>query len=91
PSTTLHAGYARYFTPPPNELVASNTLNKFNNTTQAPAVTQNDPVRAERSHYFDAGVVHQLNSKLSLGLDSYYRYARNLIDEGQFGTALIFT
>jgi len=91
PRTTLHAGYARYFTPPPNELIASTTIARFDNTTQAPEVTQNDPVRPERSHYFDLGVVHQLTPELNVGLDSYYRYARNLIDEGQFGTALIFT
>jgi len=94
PRTTIHAGYARYFTPPPNELVATNSLNKFINTTQylcTPGVPCNDPVRPERSHYFDLGVVHQLTSKLSIGLDSYYRYARNLIDEGQFGAALLLT
>jgi outer membrane receptor protein involved in Fe transport len=90
PRTTLHAGYARYFTPPPNELIANATLSKFAGTTQEQPL-QNDPVRPERSHYFDAGLVHQLTPELSVGLDSYYRYARNLIDEGQFGTALIFT
>lgn len=90
PRTTVHAGYARYFTPPPNELIANTTLSRFVGTTleQSP---QNDPVRPERSHYFDLGVVHQLTPQISIGLDSYYRYARNLIDEGQFGTALIFT
>jgi outer membrane receptor protein involved in Fe transport len=91
PRTTIHAGYARYFTPPPNELIAGTTIDKFANTTLAPAVTQNDAVHAERSHYFDAGVVHQFTSSFNVGLDGYYRYARNLIDEGQFGTALIFT
>jgi outer membrane receptor protein involved in Fe transport len=90
PRTTLHAGYARYFTPPPNELVANASLAKFVGTTQEQPL-QNDPVRPERSHYFDLGVVHQLTPELNIGLDSYYRYARNLIDEGQFGSALIFT
>ncbi len=96
PRTTIHAGYARYFTPPPNELVATASLAKFAGTTQGlcpsdPNQPCNDPVRAERAHYFDAGVVHQLTSTINIGLDSYYRYARNLIDEGQFGTALILT
>jgi outer membrane receptor protein involved in Fe transport len=94
PRTTVHAGYARYFTPPPNELIATGSLNKFVGTTQylcTPGVPCNDPVRPERSHYFDAGVVHQLTSTISIGLDSYYRYARNLIDEGQFGAALLLT
>jgi outer membrane receptor protein involved in Fe transport len=29
PSTTFHAGYARYFSPPPFELIASETVQKF--------------------------------------------------------------
>ncbi len=105
PRTTIHAGYSRYFTPPPSELVASSTFAKFANTTLAaagqPAATArrplpipcvlNSPVQPERSHYFDAGVLHQLTSSYTVGLDAYYRYARNLIDEGQFGTALIYT
>jgi outer membrane receptor protein involved in Fe transport len=89
--TTVHAGYARYFTPPPNELIAQKTLNLFANTTNAPATTGNSPVKPERAHYFDAGVTHQLTSSLSLGVDGYYKEARNLLDEGQFGSALIFT
>jgi outer membrane receptor protein involved in Fe transport len=91
PQTTYHAGYARYFTPPPNELVSSKTLALFDNTTNAGASDVNSPVQPERSHYFDAGVTHQLTTSLNLGLDGYYKYARNLIDEGQFGQALIFT
>ena len=56
PSTDVHVGYSRYFVPPPFELVGSNTLTSVANTTAAPAVTQDDPVKAERSNYFDAGV-----------------------------------
>lgn len=33
--TTWHAGYARYFTPPPTELVSSSTQALFSNTTNA--------------------------------------------------------
>src|SRR5581483_6801474 len=33
--TTLHAGYARYLTPPPNELITNATIGKFDNTTNA--------------------------------------------------------
>ncbi|HEY4375118.1 MAG TPA: TonB-dependent receptor [Burkholderiales bacterium] len=91
PATTLHAGYARYFTPPPNELVSQGTLNLFTGTTNAPANLQNSQVQPERSHYFDAGITHELIPGLTLGLDGYYKKVRNLLDEGQFGTALIFT
>lgn len=90
-STTLHAGYARYFTPPPNELIASATLDKFANTTNAPATTLNSSVQPERAHYFDAGIAHQVTSHFNVGIDAYYRQVRNLLDEGQFGQALIYT
>ncbi|MDE2148256.1 MAG: TonB-dependent receptor [Gammaproteobacteria bacterium] len=89
--TTVHAGYARYFTPPPNELVANATLTKFAGTSNAPEVMRNDPVKAERADYFDLGVAQQVTPRLNLGLDSYYKFARNLIDEGQLGQSLILT
>jgi outer membrane receptor for ferrienterochelin and colicins len=38
-STTFHAGYARYFTPPPFELVASESVAKFVEPTGNPLVT----------------------------------------------------
>ena len=44
PTTTLHAGYARYFTPPPSELITSSTIDKFVGTTNAPPSTLNSPV-----------------------------------------------
>jgi outer membrane receptor for ferrienterochelin and colicins len=39
PSTTVHAGYARYFTPPPFELIASQSISKFVEPTGSPLVT----------------------------------------------------
>jgi outer membrane receptor protein involved in Fe transport len=90
-TTTLHAGYARYFAPPPFELVSPSTLSKFSGTTAAPSVTQNDPVRAERSHYFDVGVSQVVVPGLTLGVDAYYKISHNLIDEGQFGAPIILT
>ncbi len=90
-ATTLHAGYARYFTPPPMELVSDSTIGLFNGTTNQATSSRNDPVRPERSHYFDIGISQRVTSDLTLGLDAYYKIARDLIDEGQFGTALIYT
>jgi outer membrane receptor protein involved in Fe transport len=87
--TTLHIGYAKTFTPPPQELVASQSIDKFIGTTKQPAVLENDPVRAEREHYFDAGVLRTILPGLDVGLDSYYKLKRNLIDEGQFGESLV--
>jgi len=88
--TTLHAGYARYFTPPPLELVQPADLAKFSGTTNAPAITADSPVRSERSHYFDAGITQQLGDHLSVSLDGYDKKAVQQLDEGQFGAALIF-
>ena len=89
--TTVHAGFSRYFTPPPFELVGSETISKFVNTTAAPALAAATPPVAERSSYFDVGVQQKLSRALTLGLDSYYRRSQNLIDEGQFGAPIILT
>jgi outer membrane receptor for ferrienterochelin and colicins len=89
--TTLHAGYSRYFTPPPFELIASESISRFANTSAAPAVLTDTAPVAERANYFDAGVQQKLLSTLTLGVDSYYRRSQNLIDEGQFGAPIILT
>jgi TonB dependent receptor len=90
-STTVHAGYSRYFVPPPFELVTPTAISLFNGTTAASAVQQDSLVKAERSHYFDVGVNQIIVPGLTIGLDSYYKLATNLIDEGQFGAPIILT
>jgi outer membrane receptor protein involved in Fe transport len=90
-TTTLHAGYARYFTPPPAELIAQTDIALFQGTTNALPSDVNAETRSERSHYFDAGVSQKIGDHLTLGLDLYYRKVQNLLDEGQFGSALIFS
>src|SRR5438270_2043605 len=47
--TTLHAGYARYFTPPPLEAVPESTIAKFAGTTNESAITKDSPVTSERA------------------------------------------
>jgi outer membrane receptor protein involved in Fe transport len=89
--TTVHGGYSRYFTPPPFELVSGNSVAQFNGTSAAPAVTQDDTVKAERDNYFDAGIDQVILPGLRVGADAYYKAARNLIDEGQFGAPIILT
>ena len=91
PTTTVHAGYARYFTPPPFELISTTTVSKFVGTTAQPEVLQNSTVKAERADYFDVGVTQELLPGLKAGIDLYYKHAHNLIDEGQFGAPIIFT
>jgi hypothetical protein len=92
--TTLHGGYSRYFTPPPFELVSSNTFTQFAGTTAVPpgTVTEDSPPIAERSNYYDVGVEQKLlDKRLTLGVDSFYEQSQNLIDEGQFGAPIILT
>ncbi len=90
-ATTFHAGYARYFTPPPLENVSATTVTRFNGTSNASAVTQDDPVRSERAHYFDAGITHSLSRRFQVGVDGYYKTARNQLDDGLFGQSLILS
>ncbi|MFL6763930.1 MAG: TonB-dependent receptor [Sphingomicrobium sp.] len=91
PLTTLHIGYARTFTPPPQELIAPATVALFNGTTKESEIKFGDPVKAEREHYFDAGVEQRFNGGFKLGLDAYYKIKRNLLDEGQFGAAVVLS
>jgi len=88
--TTLHAGYARQMTPPPTELVTLSTIANSKNTTGAPASTLNGNPTVERDHLFDVGATQEITRGLNVGIDSYYKKASELIDEGQFGPALIY-
>jgi outer membrane receptor protein involved in Fe transport len=91
PRTTVHAGYARYLSPPPFELVGAEDVSKFVGTTGAPSVTQADTPKAERANYTDLGVLQAIDRQLTVGLDSYFKLSTNLIDEGQFGAPIILT
>ena len=101
-NTTMHAGYARYFTPP--VLVEAAPFNPalFDGTSGAASNDGNSPVLPERSHYFDAGVDQKIPfgcytaeqkdcTTLDLGLDAYYKIATDLIDNGNFGQALVLS
>ncbi|MGA7383407.1 MAG: TonB-dependent receptor [Methylocella sp.] len=109
---TWHAGYARYFTPPVLVEAAPADIALFRNTTGAPTQFLDDPVRPERSHYFDAGVDQKIPlgcsslaplmltpsaagerdcGTLEVGVDAYYKIANDLIDNGNFGQALVLS
>ena len=90
-NTAFHAGYSRYFSPPPQELASQASINLYANTTTAPAVPTSDNVKSERTHYFDVGMSHKVNENLSLTADAYYKNITNMLDEGQFGQALILS
>jgi outer membrane receptor protein involved in Fe transport len=110
--TTFHAGFARYFTPPPQTIAAPVNIMAFANTTAAPSQFLQDPVLPERSSVYDVGVTQVFSrgctpvptgyftkaarvdhscEALELGLDAYYKNARDLLDDGQFGAALVLS
>ena len=100
--TKFHAGYARYFTPPVLVEAAPANIALFNGTTGAPIGGGTSPVLPERSHYFDAGIDQNIPfgcdkpaakdcTDLDLGIDAYYKIATDLIDNGNFGQALVLS
>ncbi|HEX3846000.1 MAG TPA: TonB-dependent receptor [Steroidobacteraceae bacterium] len=91
PDTTVHAGYSRYFSPPPFELVGTETVSRFINTTASAQVLQADTPLPEEANYYDVGVQQKVTRQVTVGLDSYYKQSHNLIDEGQFGAPIILT
>jgi outer membrane receptor protein involved in Fe transport len=91
PSTIVHGGFSRYFSPPPFELVGSEDVAKFANTTAAPETTQADTPKAERANYFDFGVDQTILPGFTAGVDTYYKRSKDMIDEGQFGAPIILT
>ncbi len=88
---TLHAGYARYFTPPDSELITQPDIALFAGTTNALPGNSSTQVLASRENYYDAGVQWIApDNALTVGLDAYYSQSCYTLDVGQFGTALIF-
>jgi outer membrane receptor protein involved in Fe transport len=89
--TTFHAGYARNFTPPQQVIAAPTNLALVQGTTQQPEVQLNSPLLPERSHVFDVGLVQKIYPVpgLEVGVDGYYKLARDLLDDGQFGAAYV--
>src|SRR6201999_3134363 len=60
-------------------------------STAAPPNIKDTTPYSERGDYFDVGVSQKVIPGLTIGLDSYYKLSRNLIDEGQFGAPIILT
>jgi outer membrane receptor protein involved in Fe transport len=58
--TAFHAGYARYFTPPPLDAVPQTSITEFAGTTNEPEINKDSPAKSERAHYFDGGVTQKL-------------------------------
>ncbi|MGD0059704.1 MAG: TonB-dependent receptor [Verrucomicrobiia bacterium] len=89
PATVAHIGYARYFMPPTLQYVPESTVKAFEYTTDAPFNERDDPPKVERDHYFDAGISQAITPPWQVTVDSFCKLAKNLLDDGQFGTAVI--
>jgi outer membrane receptor protein involved in Fe transport len=90
-ATAFHAGYARYFTPPYQAQAVQSNIALFANTTNAPEVPLDNPVKPERSSYYDVGIDQTVLPGLTMGVDAYYKNTRDQIDDGQFGAAVVLT
>ena len=88
--TTAHAGYSRYFVPPPVQNLSFSSVSKFNGTTNAPLTQEATPSRVERSNYYDVGLSRLVTPQLQINVDGFYKQSRQLVDLGQFGNAIIF-
>jgi outer membrane receptor protein involved in Fe transport len=90
-ATTAHAGYSRYFVPPPPQNLNSGSLAKFAGTTNAPENFLNSPPRVERSNYYDVGISRQITRPWEVSVDGFYKSSKQLIDQGQFGAPVILS
>ncbi len=88
-STTVHAGFSRYFMPPTLQYVHPATIEKFAGTTNAPLNSLDDPQKVERDKYFDLGISRQLAPDWKVTVEAFRKLARDLLDDGQFGSAVI--
>ena len=75
--------------PPTLQYIQPATIEKFEGTTNAPLNGQDDPQKVERDNYFDVGISRQITPDWQVTVDSFLKLARNLLDDGQFGSAVI--
>jgi TonB dependent receptor/Carboxypeptidase regulatory-like domain len=88
--TSLHVGYAHYFTPPSLEEITQKSIKEFDNTTNAVPNVGNQNVRPEQDDYFDAGIIREVVPGLRIGVDNYFSLINQWLDEAQLGNSLIF-
>jgi hypothetical protein len=73
------------------QYVPLTTIEKFRGTSGAPYNFHDDPTHVERANYFDVGASRQITPAWQTTVDVFYKSARNLIDLGQFGQAVILS
>jgi outer membrane receptor protein involved in Fe transport len=89
-STTLHAGYARYFKVPPFDQVALETVQKFKDTTnEAPVNSGNDKIEAERDDYFDVGIRQRIVEDVNVGVDGFFKFGHDQLDLAQLAGSVV--
>ena len=52
-------------------------------------MTRDDPPKVERDNYFDMGLSRQITPAWQITGDTFCKLAKNLLDDGQFGSAVI--
>jgi outer membrane cobalamin receptor len=88
-TTTLHAGFARYFQVPSLLGISPTAQAAFAGTSAAGPPGIPTPV-TEDDREWDVGVMRELTPGLTLSADAYYEWTRHYLDTGQFGVVPIF-
>ena len=88
-TTTFHAGYARYFTPPPQAIAAPANIAAFANTTAAPRHIPAKSGSAGTLALFRRRRVAKITPRLEVGRRRLLQDRADLLDDGQFGAALV--
>jgi len=88
-STTLHAGFARYFQVPSLLGISPTAQAAFQGTTAQGPPGISTPI-PEDDREWDVGVVQALGQHLTLSADAFYEWTTHYLDTGQFGEVPIF-
>src|SRR5437773_348277 len=75
----------------PLRIVDQSTISKFAGTTNEATVNKDSVVKSERAHYFDVGATQKIAEGFNVGIDGFYKSSHSVLDEGQFGEALILS
>jgi outer membrane cobalamin receptor len=87
--TTFHGGFARYMQVPSFQGVSPDAATAFAGTVAAGPPGAVNPL-TEDDYEWDAGVVHHVNSQLTLSQDNFFELTDHYLDTGQFGVVPIF-
>jgi outer membrane receptor for ferrienterochelin and colicins len=89
--TVVHAGYSRYLSPPPFELVGKRNGGEILEYHRGALRHRGSTRRRPSRRITTTSACSRRSAENHLGLDTYYKQSHNLIDEGQFGAPIILT